>query len=127
MRSEEGYEHQMQGEDGKTLAVAMTFEQQKELMLAMVQEMRKPDQATLDKAEQERLRLQVQRDNMVKVANMELAATKAMRDSCGHTKENGRTLFMGQVCSDGMFHAICFRCQLELKPQRPSPELMMNS
>lgn len=127
VRTDEGAEYQMESSDGKKVGMNMSFDQMKEMMVAMMTEMKKPDQATLDKAEKDRIELQRRQDDMIKVANIELAATKAMRDSCGHRKENGRTLFMGQLCSDGLFHAICFRCQLELAPQRPSPELMMNS
>ncbi len=124
VKTEEGYEHQIDTPDGKTLAVALTFEQQKELMLAMVTEMRKPDQETLDKKERERIRLQRQREDMIKVANMEMAAVKANQAACSHRKENGRTLFHGQVHSDGFYHGICLRCQFLLPPSRPSPEMM---
>ncbi len=124
VRTEEGFEHQIDTPDGKTLAVALTFDQQMELMRAMVTEMRKPDQATLDKMEQDRLRLERQKEDMIKVANMEIAAIKANQAACSHRKENGRTLFHGQVHSDGMYHGICLRCQFLLPPSRPSAELM---
>ena len=118
VRTEEGYEHQIDTPDGKTLGVNLSPESLKDMMVAMIAEMKKPDQATLDKAEADRIRFERQREDMIRVANMEIAATKANQAACSHRKENGRTLFHGQEHSDGMVHPICLRCQYLMPPYR---------
>ena len=123
VRTEDGYEHQMETADGKTLGVNLNAESLKEMMVAMIAEMKKPDQATLDKEERERIIREKQREDMIRVANMEIAATKANQAACSHRKENGRTLFHGQEHSDGMVHPICLRCQYLMPPYRLGADL----
>ncbi len=123
VRTEEGYEHQIDTPDGKSMAVGMSVETVEAMMTRLITEMRKPDQETLDKKERERIRLERQKEDMIKVANMEIAATRANQAACSHKKENGRTLFHGQEHSDGMVHPICLRCQFLMPPYRVTADL----
>jgi hypothetical protein len=92
--------------------------QNRENMLEMVKELRKPDPEEQAKREQERENRIRSAREQAQMAAEEEAQRKATQAACSHTKENGRSCIMGQVHSDGCYHGICFRCGYAAPPQK---------
>lgn len=116
----EGLEHQMEDEQGRKVSVGFSMEQ----VMLMIKEMRKPDDETLRKREEDEARRQENMRQMIAVAEAEQEAIKQRRSSCSHTKERGESAWHGQPFSDGFYRAICVKCQTVSAPQRINPAMM---
>jgi hypothetical protein len=121
VKTPEGMEHQI--EDTATnqkLAVGFSMEQ----VMLMIKEMRKPDDETLRKREEEAARHQENLRQMIAVATAEEEAKKARWARCDHKKERGETAWVGQPYSNGFYQAICVKCQMMGTPIRINPSMM---
>ena len=99
----------------------------KEELIAFAQELKKPDADELAKKAAEKARWAENRVQMVAMIQQAEALKLARQAQCGsygHKKENGRTAISGQVHNDGLFHALCQRCNKEFDPVRPDSDHM---
>lgn len=104
---------QVEGVDLAAL-VAQLGEQQKETLIELAAQLRKPTELEQRKLDQER-------DSIRKRAEMSVAAAKqhdlqqgAKQSRCPHADKNGITTFVSQVYGDGFWKPFCARCQLQL-------------
>jgi len=115
---------QCQIEELKQLKTAtggnITFEQ----LAFLLQEMKKPDEETQAKLAAEKARREQECKDMLELALLEEAKTKQRYQNCNHKKENGRSAFVGQMHSDGLYHPICQHCQYEAPPIKPTTDMM---
>lgn len=82
------------------------------------------------KEQDEEIRRQRAREDMITATKEQEALIKARQDMCGaeygqpgrHIKENGRSAINGQVHNDGFYHPICFRCFKAFPKVRPGHE-----
>lgn len=104
----------------KSKAEALTRED----LLAAIRELKAPSAKELAKEEEEQQREAARRKQMIELATEEMKAKVNRQRACGHVKQNGDTLFQGQIHSDGLYHPICMRCGKEGTPQEPPKELL---
>lgn len=98
-----------------------------EQLLAFAEALKKPDIETQKKLDEAKARMELNRKNTIEVAMLEVEQKKRREDNCPHTKENGRTAWVGQVHSDGLYHPICLHCQKAATPFRPTGEMLSMS
>ncbi len=111
-------------DDQAKAMLQMTPEQLQAFVTGIIAEVKKPNEEELEAKEERKLqkerfikgKLQARRD-----AEMQLEADRMRQANCSHKKEKGENAFHGQVCSDGMFHALCVICQKEVT-FKPRPE-----
>lgn len=100
---------------------------QKDAIVAAVQELKKPDPEELAEKEAARIRKEQNRQDMIQMvadANALRKHNQALCESHGHKKENGRSAISGQIHNDGLFHGLCIRCHKEFPGVRPTPDQM---
>lgn len=123
-RTDNGVLHEMTDQQGNSAAIQFTADQLETMLLRIGKEMRKPDDVTLAKQAQEEQRRQESMRQMIALANIEIDSKKNMQARCSHKKEDGRTLWHGQIHSDGKYHPLCLRCQMLGTPLDPPRELL---
>lgn len=116
----EGAIHEMTDSQGNSAGVMLTAAQ----MIEIIKELRKPDDETVAAKEEAERKRQISMKQMIELAKIESENTRRNQERCSHKKENGNTLWMGQIHSDGMFHPLCFRCQKMGTPMEPPRELL---
>ena len=92
--------------------------------MEMIKELRKPDDETLEKKAEAAKRLELQKKQMIALAQLETATRERRQKACSHKKQDGNTLWAGQIHSDGKYHPICLRCSAEGEPMEPPRELL---
>lgn len=92
--------------------------------MAAIHEMKKPTPQQQEEIDEKKKRREQQNKQRVELAKAEANKKKIRMERCGHTKQDGRKVIGGQIMQDGMVHAICFRCQSEFTPFKPTPEMM---
>jgi len=123
-RQGESVTHEMEDSEGKKVAVQFSMDQLESMFLRLGKELRKPDDVTLKRMEEEEKKRQTSMKQMIDLANIETQAKINGQMNCSHRKEDGRTRIMGQIHSDGMYHGICLWCNKEFKPVAPPRELL---
>jgi hypothetical protein len=95
-----------------------------EQLVALIREMKKPDDETLAKKAAEEARRQESMAAMLVVARLEEENHKRAQTNCRHEKQDKTSTWYGQVHSDGLIHPICVRCQKLATPYPPPRELI---
>jgi hypothetical protein len=99
----------------------MSQEQIITMVKAIVEEMRRPSpEEAKKKADEEAERLK-RRDEMIRLANEEIAARKREQDACPHQRPNGSRCLGGQVHRDRVV-LICMRCQKVIINRMATPD-----
>ena len=93
-------------------------------IMELVKELRKPDDVTQQKLDEEAAKKAKIREQSIQLATIEIETKRRAQANCDHKKENGKPAFGGQVHSDGMLHPICLHCGLEADPIAPARELL---
>ena len=108
----------------EAMGVTMNFEQLQRLMATMaaniVAELKRPTEEEARKTEEERVKLQARRDEMIRIAREEEALRNQTQATCAHQKPNGQPAEGGQRYSDGKVRIFCLRCQKVLREYEPS-------
>lgn len=115
----EGVRHEMEAE-GKSVGINLDMDQ----LIALIREMKKPDDETLEKKAKDEARRQEQMRNMIAVAKLDEANRLNFQARCQHEKQDKSSTWYGQVHSDGKIHPICVRCQKLATPYAPPQELI---
>jgi hypothetical protein len=79
-------------------------------MIAAIQEMKKPSAEDQEKADQEKQQLIEATLRRVEAAKAQEEEIAERQDSCSHTMPNGQTNFRGQVNSNGWAYVFCSHC-----------------
>ena len=105
--------------------VSLTPEQLKEIMVALVQELKRPSKEEQAKLDEEKDRLAQRRAAMIEEGKRQDLAVARTQASCNHTKPNGESLVhKGQIYSDGLMRPMCLRCMKQFAPMRAPQELV---
>lgn len=79
-------------------------------MIAAIQEMKKPSPEEQEKADRDKAQLLEQTMRRVEAAMAQAEEIAERQLNCAHTMPNGQTNFRGQVNSNGWAHVFCSHC-----------------
>lgn len=119
MKTEAGMEHRMESE-GHSVGINLNMDQ----LIALIREMKKPDDETLEKKAKEDQRRKEAMESMIQLSKLETENRLRGQKNCPHEKQDKSSTWYGQVHSDGLIHPICVRCQKEATPYAPPRELI---
>lgn len=112
------------GRPAKVKEPVVTMSDLAEALKGFAQELKAPTPKQLAEEQEEARKKAIRMKQMIELATVEINAKKQRQASCGHVKQDGSTLFQGQIHSDGLYHPLCMRCGKEGKPQAPPRELL---
>lgn len=92
----------------------------------LVQLMLTKEGKQLRKEEEEAVRREAARQDMIRITREHEEMVARNQANCGHVKENGRSAINGQIHNDGLKHLFCQRCFKMFPPTRPNQEEMSN-
>jgi hypothetical protein len=108
-------------EPSKDPVINLTYSQIKEI----ISEIKKPDPFEQEKQAQAQALRDRAKAEKLEMVKLEAEQKHNREANCSHRKQNGESTIMGQIHSDGMRHAVCFRCQKEFPPQKVSMQDMV--
>jgi len=119
------YEHQIEDtKTGEKASVSLTAEDLTKLFATMITEIRKPDAETQRLKDEADARRQENIRQMIAVHTAEQDAQKNRWANCSHKKERGESAWVGQPFSNGMYQAVCLKCNMMSKPVPIHPSMM---
>jgi hypothetical protein len=118
-KTEAGIEHRMETEN-QSVGINLNMDQ----LMALIREMKKPDDETMAAKAAEDKRKKDAMDSMIALTKLEQENRARGQKNCPHEKQDKTSTWYGQVHSDGLIHPICVRCQKEATPYPPPRELI---
>src|SRR5678809_1095009 len=98
------------GRPAKTKESMVTMTDLAQALKGFAETLKAPTAKELEKEQQEAIKEAARRKQMIELARVEIATQKQRQASCGHVKQDGTTLFQGQIHSDGKYHPLCMGC-----------------
>lgn len=101
-------------------------EQNKEQLIALAAELRKPTELEQKKLDEEKVSQLKRAEMAIAVARAQAEQDAITQSNCTHTRHDGVSCFIGQVNSDGYCIPFCTRCRLTTSPIKANDQERVN-